>query len=234
MVYPDGGLRIEVPHDQCRFRITLPEEAKRFRHLRSFLGTSRMAYRKQILLRIGSVPEALTFEADEYLFTLAGFLADVVILGESLTFYRIHDGNLFQFSNENSQATRRKQRVLAALAQSLRIRLEQDRVPPEVARAILECVEVEADILRLMLDSGFPWETVLTELKIMRIFERDASFWQHLFSYARLLPAIALPAGTYYHWRKRLSQATFYQAFRRKFMPFPVQSSIKRIDKPAP
>src|SRR5208337_3608453 len=104
----------QVPREACRFRIDSPEEAKRFRLRRGFLGTSRMAYRREILLRIGEVPEALRFEADEYLFTLAGFFADVVILREALTFYRLHDKNLFQTSGGNAEGVRAKQRVLAA------------------------------------------------------------------------------------------------------------------------
>src|SRR6266478_3917579 len=69
-VYPDGRQRIEVPREASRFRITSTEEAKTFRMRRGFLGTSRMAYRREILRRIGRVPEELKFEADEYLFTL--------------------------------------------------------------------------------------------------------------------------------------------------------------------
>src|ERR1700736_2043168 len=92
-VYPDGRQRTEVPREICRFRIASIEEAKMFRMSRGFLGTSRMAYRREILRRIGGVPEVLKFEADEYLFTLAGLFSDVMILRESFTFYRLHDNN---------------------------------------------------------------------------------------------------------------------------------------------
>ena len=98
-VYPDGRQRTEVPREVSRFHINSVEQAKTFRMQRGFLGTSRMAYRRALLHRIGCVPEALTFEADEYLFTLAGLLADVVILRESFTFYRLHDRNLFQLTS---------------------------------------------------------------------------------------------------------------------------------------
>jgi glycosyltransferase involved in cell wall biosynthesis len=233
-VHSDGRQRTEVLREVSRFRITSTEEAKAFRMRKCFLGTSRMAYRREILRRIGCVPEALKFEADEYLFTLAGLFADVMILPESFTFYRLHDKNLFQFENGDVQAIRRKQHVLEALAQSLYAKLKQSGVPFEIARTILECVEVEADVLRLMVDSGFPGETVSTELRIMRVFHSDASVWQHLFSYLRLIPAVMLPARTYYRCRYRLSLSTFYQEFRRKLLPFPVPSHVERREKLTP
>lgn len=233
-VYPDGRQCTEVPREVSRFRITSPEEAKKFRMRRGFFGTSRMAYRKEILVRVGRVPEAIRFEADEYLFTLAALFADVMILSESFTFYRLHAGNLFQFVGVDKQAIRKKQRVLVALAQSLKQKMRELGVPFEVARTILECVEVEADVLRLMVDSGFPWETVSTELRIMRVFHNDASALQQLFSRLRLIPAVMLPARTYYRLRRWLSLLTFYQEFRRKVLPFPVPTHVERREKLVP
>jgi len=233
-VYPDGRQQTESPRVMTRFRITSADGAKTFRTRRGFLGTSRMAYRKEILLQIGTVPEALKFEADEYLFTLAGLFADVMILRDSFTFYRLHDKNLFQLPKGDAKGIRRKQRVLAALAQSLRAKLKEHRLPDEVASIIVECVQVEADLLRLELDSGFPWETVSTELRIMRALHGDASFVQHLFTYARLVPALVMPAGTYYRWRHRLSRLAFYENLRRRFLPFPIPNHVERHEKPGP
>jgi glycosyltransferase involved in cell wall biosynthesis len=234
-VYPDGRQRTEIPREVCRYRIASVEQAKKFRLTRGFLGTSRMAYRKEILDLIGPIPEALKFEADEYLFTLAGLFADVMILRESFTFYRLHGGNLFQLTGqEDLDAVRRKQMVLVALGQALRKQLMQNRVPTEIAQIILECVDIEADILHLRLDSGFPWETVLGELKIMRVFHSDASIWQYLFSCMRLIPALVLPSRIYYRWRNSISKLRWYQDFRHKLLPFPVQSHIERTEKPAP
>ena len=68
----DGNKRSCSREAVTRFRLTSIEEAKMFRMRRGFLGTSRMAYRREVLNQVGPVPEALTFEADEYLFTLAG------------------------------------------------------------------------------------------------------------------------------------------------------------------
>jgi glycosyltransferase involved in cell wall biosynthesis len=233
-VYADGRQCTQLPREMCRFRIASTAEARMFRMRRGFLGTSRMAFRREILRRIGCVPEALEFEADEYLFTLAGLFADVMILPESFTFYRLHDKNLFQITSGDAKAIRRKQQILAALAQSLREKLKESGLPFEIARIILECVEVEAELLRLEVDNGFPWETISTELTIMRVFHSDASIWQRLFSYTRLVPAFVLPARTYYGWRRRLAILPFYQGLRRKLLPFPVPSHVDRREKLPP
>src|SRR5712692_943589 len=233
-VYSDGRQQTELPREVSRFRITSAEEAKTFRMRKTFLGTSRMTYRRDVLWQIGPVPEGLKFEADEYLFTLAGLFADVVILREPYSFYRLHEGNLFQFSNGREVSVRRKQQVLAALAQALGEKLRGLQVRSDITKTIVECVQAEADILRLMVDDGFPWETVRAELKIMRVLHSDASFAQHLFSCARLLPACVMPAASYYRWRHRVSRLERYKSLRQKFLPFPVPSHVERQEKSAP
>jgi hypothetical protein len=233
-VYADGHQRAELPREVSRFRITSAEQAKTFRMRKTFLGTSRMAYRRAILQQIGPVPEELKFEADEYLFTLAGLFGDVVVLREPHSFYRLHEGNLFHISNGSQESIRRKQQVLAALARVLEDKLRALRVRSDITKTIVEGVRAEADILRLTVDSGFPWETVRAELKIMRMLHSDASFAQHVFSCARLLPACVMPAASYYRWRHRVSRLEFYKGLRQRFLPFPVPSHVEREEKPAP
>jgi hypothetical protein len=58
---PDGARRTELVRDSPHFRIDSLTGARLFRMRKSFLGTSRMAYRAEILRRIGRVPEALRF-----------------------------------------------------------------------------------------------------------------------------------------------------------------------------
>lgn len=229
----DKGQRTEVSRNVCRYRIRSVAQAKTFRMQRGFFGTSRMAFRRKILREIGPVPESLRFEADEYLFTLAALLTEVMILSQSLTYYRLHDRNLFQLATGNVDGVRMKQRVLAALVDALKVKMKEIGVSDEIAGTILEAVQVEADVHRLVAESGFPWETVATELRIMRVFHDDASVWQHLFSWARLLPALIMPSRAYYHYRRRLSEARLYRLLRTKMLPFPVPKHVERHDKPA-
>ena len=233
-VSSDNGYRTEIPREVCRFRIHSVAQAKTFRMLRGFFGTSRMAYRRKILHEIGPVPKTLRFEADEYVFTLAALLIDVVILNQPLTYYRLHEGNLFQIAGRNEAKIQNKQRILEALADTLEAKMKAIGVSEEIAGTLLETVRIEADILRLLVESGFPWETIATELKIMRVFHSDASLWQHLFSYARLLPALVMPSASYYRWRHRISRSGLYKDLRQRFLPFPVPRHVERQEKSAP
>jgi glycosyltransferase involved in cell wall biosynthesis len=233
-VYLDGREFSDLPKEVTRFRITSPAQARTFRMRKNFLGTSRMTYRRGVLSQIERVPEELKFEADEYLFTLAGFFADVLILREAYCFYRLHGGNLFQLSDGREDSTRKKQQVLAILARALEEKLQRLQVERDVRETIVECVRTEADLLRLMVDGGFPWETVRAELNIMRFLHSDASVAQHVFSYARLLPALVMPARSYYRWRHRISRLEFYKGLRHKLLPFPVPSHVERQEKSAP
>jgi glycosyltransferase involved in cell wall biosynthesis len=219
-VYTDGREHTELLRETPRFRLDSKAGAKAFRLRKSFLGTSRMTCRTEILGKIGRVPEALTFQADEYLFTLAGLFGDVLILRESLTFYRLHESNAFQIADGSNAAVRRKQQVLAALARSLREKLRELHEPDDVAKIILESVETEADFLRLLADGGFPWETVRTELRNYRITHEKASLAHWFFKCATLLPACVLPARLYYSLRRRFASNGTYRKAREKWLPF--------------
>jgi glycosyltransferase involved in cell wall biosynthesis len=219
-VYSDGREHTELLREMPRFRITSKEGARAFRVRKSFLGTSRMTYRLDILRKIGRVPEALTFEADEYLFTLAGLFSDVLILRASLTFYRLHDKNAFQIADRSADAIWQKQRVLAALARLLQEKLRECGLPEDVAKIIVEWVETEADLLRLAVDGGFPWQTVRAEVRNYRVEHEGASLAHWLFKCVTLLPACVLPPRFYYSLRRRFSASDAYRTARGKWLPY--------------
>jgi hypothetical protein len=165
------------------------------------------------------VPEALTIEADEYLFTLAAFLSEVQILRESLTFYRLHRGNAFQVADGNTEALRRKQRVLEALAKSLTTKLEGQKAKEHITRILVESIETEAELIRLSLDGGWPWETVRTEVCNYRIMHPDASLPHWLLKWLTLVPCV-MPSRNYYSLRQGFSQNHIYRKAREKWLPF--------------
>ena len=219
-VFTDGRQNVELLRERPRFRIDSREGAQVFRLRKSFLGTSRMTYRAAVLRKIGRVPETLRFQADEYLFTIAGLLADVLILRESLTFYRLHDANLFQLSDGNVEAVRRKGQVMAALAQSLRDELKRRAIAREISEIIVDWVQNEADQLLLLADGGMPWKTVQTELHNYRVTHEDASMAHWIFKCATLLPACVLPPRIYYSWKRQFSTNGLYRKTREKWLPF--------------
>jgi glycosyltransferase involved in cell wall biosynthesis len=231
-VFPDGRHETEMVRETPRFRITSREGAEAFRLRKSFLGTSRMTYRAAVLREIGRVPEALRFQADEYLFTLAGLFADVLILRDSLTFYRLHDANLFQFSDGNVEAIRRKGRVLATVAEELRKELRRRAVDPEIAEIIVGWVETEANQELLIADGGSPWTTVRTELNTYRVTHQAASMAHWIFKCATLVPACLLPPKIYYSWKRQFAANRLYQKTREKWLPYLQPGHIDRYQRP--
>jgi glycosyltransferase involved in cell wall biosynthesis len=233
-VFADGRRETELVRDTPRFRITSRQGAEAFRLRKSFLGTSRMTYRASVLREIGHVPEKLGFQADEYLFTLAGLFADVLILREPLTFYRLHDANLFQFTRGDAEAIRRKGRVLAALAEALRDELQRRAVDRDIAEVIVGWVQNEADQELLVADGGMPWKTVRTELNTYRVTHQSASMAHWIFKCATLLPACVLPPKIYYSWKRQFAANQLYRKTREKWLPYLQPGHIDRYHKPAP
>src|SRR5208337_2045003 len=85
-VLADGTRRSELVRECPRFRIDSVAGARLFRLRKAFLGTSRMAFRAELLRRVGPVPESLTIQADEFLFTLGALFSEVLLLRDPLTF----------------------------------------------------------------------------------------------------------------------------------------------------
>lgn len=227
-VFSDGRHHTELLRETPRFRITSESGAKAFRLRKSFLGTSRMSCRKKVLELVGRVPETLAFEADEYIFTLAGVFSQVLILRESFTFYRQHERNTFQISDGNEESARRKYRILTALAGSLREKLREHGLRNEVARIVLDSVETEADLIRLGVDGGFPWETIQAEYRNYRIVNEEAPRSRLLFKCLTLLPAAVMPARLYYSVRRRCANSRLYLRFRQKWLPIQPPPHVDR------
>jgi hypothetical protein len=219
--FPDGQERISAPAKNEKLRINSVETARLFRLRKSFLGTSRMTMRAEIARRILPVPEALVFEADEYIFTLAAAMSEVVILQEPLTCYVIHGSNLYVSAGSGKTGLRRKQKVMAALASSLREALRAQGLATEIVDCVVEIVQAEADQFRLMLDGGAPWQTVRAENKLFKILHGDASRSQTFFRAVSMIPALLLPPRWFYAGRHWLGKKTWYRKMRKEALPVP-------------
>src|SRR5260370_35849398 len=142
--FDDGTQKIIAPGGKLNFQLTSIAAANFFRLSRCYFGTSRLALRADLARKILPVPEALVFEADEYLFTMAAALGPFVLLPDALTHYRVHAGSLFLGAGASEAGERRKARVIAELANALRVSLPGTGAPQAVGDAILEIVEAEA------------------------------------------------------------------------------------------
>src|SRR5208282_6394841 len=218
-VLADGTRRSELVRECPRFRIDSVAGARLFRLRKSFLGTSRMAFRAEILRRIGPVPESLTIQADEFLFTLGALFSEVLLLRDPLTFYRLHGQNLFQVSDGSVAALRRKHAVLQALADSLRLRLAEEHVTQEVSKTVIEAVQTEADAVHLCLGGDTPLDTIRTELRTYRIDHEDVSLFRWTLKLLTLFPALFLSPKRYTAWKQKLASNFLYRKTRQRLIP---------------
>ena len=226
--FDDGSERIISPDRQTTVRLDDVAGAKLFRLGRCYFGTSRLALRADIARKILPVPEALVFEADEYLFTIAPALEKAVILPDPLTHYRVHAGNLFLAAGKSAEGERQKARVLSALADALRHALPAI-APPLVVAMVVEMVRAEADQLRLKLDGGWPWETFSTERTIYRIQHADAPWKSRYFRTLSMVPALLLPPRWFYAGRRWLGEQSWYKRARAEALPVP---GFTKLDVP--
>jgi hypothetical protein len=185
-----------------------------------------MTLRTTIARKILPVPEALVIEADEYLFTLAATLSSLVILPDTLTYYRLYGANLYNAGGGNVAGLRRKQRVLNKLNEELLFQLPAHGVPADAVRCVTEIVQAETDQLRLMLDGGAPWETLRTERTIYAVMHGDAPRTHRVFRWATMLPAYVLPPRWFYAARSWLGSQSWYRRFRKQALPVPSITSV--------
>jgi hypothetical protein len=225
-VSESGAARCATPEKQERLRLDRLAAARVFRLRKSYLGTSRMTMRSSVARKILPVPEALIFEADEYLFTLAATISDLAILPEALTYYRQHGANLYNAGGGNLQGLRRKQAVMAALAEALRRELPLRGVPDDAVACVVEIVQADADRLRLMLYGGSPWETVRVEKTIHEVMHGDAPRSYRLFRWATLALAGALPPRWFYGGRQWLAGRRWYRSARATVLPVPAITNV--------
>ena len=219
--FDNGAEHLVAPVSQVRFRLDSVGSADFFRLNRCYFGTSRLTLRASLARKILPVPEALVFEADEYLFTLAPALADALLLPDPLTCYRLHSANLYMAPVATYGGLRRKQQVIAALATELRRALPACGVTPEVASVVLEIVDAEASQLHLQLDGGWSWETFRVESTLYRLQHRNVPWRSRVFRSISMIPALLLPPRWFYSARRWLGSKSWYLRARKSVLPSP-------------
>jgi glycosyltransferase involved in cell wall biosynthesis len=234
IVHMDGRLQEDSLNESFVFQADTVEGARSFRLRKSFLGTSRMTIRADVLRRIGAVPTGIKVQADEYLFTLAAVLSRTRILPEVLTYYRMHGTNLFQMTGNDPERMRNKQESLEKLASSLREELERRGVDVRARQVITESAQAEADQSRLMNVGGSGWKVIKNEWIIYRIAFPHTALLSRILKLASLLPAIVFPAKKFYSARKRILESKVYGRARRRFLPPSKLPHVNTNWKPGP
>jgi hypothetical protein len=201
-----GGQSVLSPGQTQKLNLSDVSQALAFRERKCLLGTSRLSMRRTVVEQILPVPESLVFEADEYLFTLAPAVGDVLVLDKPLTFYRLHSANLYQFQRHSPDKVRRKAGVLEALVQELPGRLAALGITADVIQAILEPVWVEARRLRLSVDGGRRRQVYQVERAASRLTTSEPRWQEWALKRVFLTLALLLPPQTFYRLRRWYSQ----------------------------
>jgi hypothetical protein len=176
-----------------------------FKGVTCFLGTSRLTCRRSVLERLLPIPEALVIEADEYLFTLGGAVAEVAVLDEPLCYYRLHGHNLYQFNDYDPARLRRKHAVVAKLAEALPDRLMALGVSDANAYKVVENTAHDARRLSLAARGGHIGTAFRVEWAVMRAYPEQWRLARWPVKAVTLLLALALPPKLFYRLRHHYS-----------------------------
>jgi glycosyltransferase involved in cell wall biosynthesis len=204
-VTADGSQRALWPRELTRFTLKSETGPATFKGVACFLGTSRLTCRRSVLERLLPIPEALVIEADEYLFTLGGAVAEVTVLDEPLCYYRLHGDNLYQFSDYDPARLKRKLSVLAKLAEVLPNRLMALGVSDANAYKVVENTTNDARRLGLAIHGGRIGAAFQVECAVMRAYPEKLRLARWPVKAAMLLLALSLPPKVFYRLHRRYS-----------------------------
>ena len=221
-------LASNAPDRMYETRLKDTQQAKEFIPLRSFLGTSRLTVRRHILQGVVPLPEALRVEADEFLATHAAALGGARVLQRPLTNYRLHSGNLYQFSEWHPEKAERKYDSLACILRDLPPRLKRVGIAEDVIHTLMDCVRIDVERLGLALGKGWPWDTVRVEREAKQQAYHSASLGYRLFHAAVLGAAAVLPPALFYRLRRWYSKRGLARARQIVGSPEPVPSLVVR------
>jgi len=207
----DGMSYTIGPSAPIAINFSSPGSITLFRKFACCLGTSRLAVRRSAALALLNIPEALVFEADEYMFTLLPTLGDATVLPEALTYYRIHGANLFHGSRAVPLKHRKDSRlfkrasIYGCLSKELPVELRKRGCDRSVINLIVGPIEVEASRLKLMAYGGTPLENFRSERRAAEHCERNRSAFSRIVLWISLALTLALPPKWYFKVKETYS-----------------------------
>jgi glycosyltransferase involved in cell wall biosynthesis len=215
-----------LPDSNRRLVLKTVEDGIKFRNSMSFLGTSRVAIRRQVLRSVGIVPNTLTVEADEFISTMAVAISDAMLIQEPLTYYRLHAGNLYQFRDADAVKIQRKMSVLLDLSAALRRELPREQLSDRTIDAVVELIDIEAKRIELSMVGGRPWETFQVERACMRLAYQTIGWKYAAFKTLVLALSLLLPPKTFYRLRNYYAQKGLRSLRRFTGEPVPIASVV--------
>jgi len=201
---PDGRAVPLLPEREFEIDLTQPGSLSTFLAARCFLGTSRFAARRQVLLEMLPVPEQLMIGADDWCNALAAAKGRVKVLRGPYTFYRLHHGNLFQTRSRARDVLNRRAAFQLTLSQLLPPKLMALGLPRSLATDLVETFWVDGTQAYLSLYGGSRSELLGVERRRTRLYPPVQRTWRHsVFRMITMAIALLLGARPYYrlrHW----------------------------------
>jgi hypothetical protein len=196
-----------LPQKSRRLNARTQEAAALFSRYTCFFGTSRVAYRKALLERLLPIPEGAVIVADEWLFTLAPWLADVMVLDQALFYYRLHGGNMYMLNGATEKGLRRMHNSLACLVQHFPPKMRALGIPLEIEVPLLANLRLQASRLRLQLMGGSRREVLELERATNDFFNRNAPVGYRIFKQLALLLTLVLPSKQFFRLKNWYSKS---------------------------
>ena len=215
-----GHTREILPLKSREISFASTEGAAFFRQTMCFFGTSRLLVRKKIAQKVIPIPESIAIEADEFLAIMSIAYSRAVLLTEPLTYYRLHQDNLYQIRSRDGRKLARMRTAIEALAHELPTRLKLASIGSEQIELLVHTLENGARELKLRLDGGMPWETFRVERAAREFYYSGGAIGYRVFQSFSLLLTLVMPPRRYYQlrdwygssplrgWRETLGQPT--------------------------
>jgi Glycosyl transferase family 2 len=219
--------RTDVLPETYRLNSRTPEAAAHFSRHKCFFGTSKVAYRRAILEQILPIPEGAIIEADEWLFTIAPWFADVLVLNRALFYYRFHGANMYMLSTQSERGVRRLYSSLACLVQNLPIKMKALGIPPEIEAPLLAELRLQTEQLRLRLQGGSRMEVFQSERAANDFFIGEAPLGYLIFKQIALLLTLMLPSKQFYRLKNWYAESGLRRVRKWIGDPLPADHKIE-------
>jgi glycosyltransferase involved in cell wall biosynthesis len=187
-----------APLDSREISFASLDDTEFFRRMMCFFGTSRVVIRKAIAERALPIPDSIVIEADEFLSIMSIAYSRAILLPDLLTFYRLHEDNLYQIRSGDPRKLRRMYQSISALARELPPRLSAASVASEEIRILVGTLEGAARKLKLRLDGGRPWDTFQIERAERRYLSSEGPVGYRLFRWLSLALTLIVPPQIFY------------------------------------
>src|SRR2546423_2930408 len=177
-----GESKIHVP-EQRKMDLSSVEAARAALRNWRFLLMGALAVRRKLLERIMPLPEAMTFSADNPI-QFAAMAMGAVLLEEPLSYYRIHDRNLYEIGLEDTGKLRRKYEMTDLVLRYSYGMLLKLGVAEECVSELLTENWLQTRRTRLRQFGGRRVHTLQAEMKGFQLASRNPGLAYRFYKYA--------------------------------------------------